>query len=115
MARMAAAISMTNCFSSGVIATSRRRWLLAWKIAPLGHGPAEHVFQAHGLAGELEVIMQFLPFAAVLELDRKNGPIRVELHQIGLADEIEPITPDRQSTFHPHAGFDFVAGRIHQW
>lgn len=38
----------------------------------------------------------------------------MKLDQVGLTDQIQPITPHRQGSLHAHARFDFTAGRINQ-
>lgn len=78
------------------------------------HRPDEHVFQTHGLGGELEVIVQFLPLGAVLELYGEHRAVGMELDQIGFSDEIEVVAPQWKRSLNTHACLGFVAGRIDQ-
>ena len=58
--------------------------------------------------------MHLLPLGAVFEFHREHRAIRMELHQIGLADEPQPVGPEGQGAFHFHPRLHLVAGRVHQ-
>ena len=79
-----------------------------------GYRAPEHVFQTHRLCGELEVVVQLLPFRPVFEFDRVHTAIQVKFDQVGLADKAETVTPQRQCALHPHAGLDLVSGCVDQ-
>lgn len=78
------------------------------------HGVAEHVFQAQRLGGELDVVVNLLSFGTVFEFHWKYRAVRVKFHQIRLADQAQPIRPERQRAFHFHPGLHLVTGRIDQ-
>jgi hypothetical protein len=77
-----------------------------------GYWTTQHFFQANCLRSQLDVVVQLLPFGTVLELDGIYTGVWVKLDQVGDTDQVEPITPHRQSPFNPHARFDFVPRRI---
>ena len=56
----------------------------------------EHFFQAHGLRGELEVVVESLLLRPVLVLDRVESPVRPKLDDIAFADQAKGLAPDRQ-------------------
>ena len=78
------------------------------------HGDAQHFFEAHRLRRELNIIVNFLALAAMFELDGKYRAARMKLHHIGLANQAEPVRPQRQRAFNLDPGLDFVTGRIDQ-
>ena len=69
----------------------------------VGHRPAEHRFEAQGLAGKLQIVVQPLLARAVLVFHRIDGAVRPELDHIALADQPQPVGPDRQCILHPCA------------
>lgn len=61
-----------------------------WNRAP------EHVLEAQGMGSKLDVVVRDAPLAPVLELNRKDGALRVKLHQIRLTDGPKPFRPKGQ-------------------
>lgn len=58
--------------------------------------------------------MQLLSLGTVFELNGVHTAIRMEFNQIGLAIQIEPVAPYRQSTLHSHTRLDFIPRRINK-
>jgi hypothetical protein len=81
---------------------------------PLGNGSPEHLLQANCLPGNLDVVAGSLAPGAVLELDRENRAVRVELHKVCLADQADPIRPEGQGAFDFDSRSDLVTGLIHE-
>ncbi len=76
------------------------------------HSNAQHFFKKHCLRRELNIIVDFLALAPVLELNGKHRAAGMKLHHIGLADQPQPIRPQGQCALNLHPSRDLVTGRI---
>ena len=80
-----------------------------------GNAPAaEHFLKADRLGRKLAVSVQLLALGTVLEFHRVHPSIRMKFDQIGFANQVQPLAPHGQRTFHTHARLDFLARRINQ-
>lgn len=83
------------------------------KDRAFGYRASEHVFQAHRLRGELEVVVQPLALVAVFVFDRVRRAIGEKFHYIAFPDKTNAIRPDRQGCLAASVVVGFVMDAIH--
>jgi hypothetical protein len=78
-----------------------------------GHGCAEHLLERHGLGAQLDPIRESMAPAPALVLDGKGDPLSrsasplVELHDVSLAHDSEPLGTEGNGSRHSETGACF--------
>jgi hypothetical protein len=57
----------------------------------VGDGATKHVFQAHRLGGELEVVVQPLALGAMFEFDRVRRAIGEKFHHVTFSNQASAV------------------------
>ncbi len=73
-----------------------------------------HLLEAQRLRCNLQVVVSLPTPRSVFVLHRERTPVGREFHEVGLADEAEPVTPERHASFDTNRTVPFRSGFIHQ-